>query len=133
MKLKANTCVKAVIFTTVIVATTACGSPKSMYNWGGYSNNLLGYYKNQGTEQLQKFSSSLLVGIEKAEIDDTVPPGMYAEYGYTMLELNDANAASIYFQKEWEKWPESRFLMDKVMKRLTTRAPESVAPSSGDL
>lgn len=132
MKIKTNTYMKAVLFTALIVVTAACGGPKNMYNWSGYSNNLLGYYKNQDTEQLQKFSDSLLIGIEKAEVNDTVPPGMYAEYGYTKFELNDANTASIYFQKEWEKWPESRFLMEKVMKRLTTTRPEPASPSGDE-
>lgn len=129
MKLNANVGFKVVILTTLLAVTTACGGQNNMYNWGGYSNNLLGYYKNQDTEQLRKFSASLLAGIEKAEIDDSVPPGMYAEYGYTVLELDDANTASIYFQKEWEKWPESRFLMEKVTKRLTTTTPEKLTPS----
>jgi len=103
-----------------------------MYKWGGYSNNLLGYYKNQDTEQSQIFSGTLLKAIEQGEIENTVPPGLYAEYGYTMLELDDANTASIYFQKEWEKWPESRFLMDKVMSRLTTTTPEASAPTTSE-
>ncbi|MCP5380788.1 MAG: DUF4810 domain-containing protein [Kordiimonadaceae bacterium] len=129
MKLVSMKCCKFIVFTVLIIMTSACGN-KSMYNWGGYSNNLLGYYKNMDDEQLQKFSDSLYEGIEKAEIKDNVPPGMYAEYGYTKLELNDANTAAIYFQKEWDKWPESRFLMEKVMKRLTTMAPEQTTPST---
>ena len=128
MELKKMSLAKAVIITALALITSACGGANTMYNWGGYSNNLLGYYKNQDDAQLEKFSTTLLEGIQKAEIDDTVPPGMYAEYGYTRLELNDANTASVYFEKEWEKWPESRFLMEKVMERLTTTTPEPAVP-----
>ncbi|MBT5767636.1 MAG: DUF4810 domain-containing protein [Kordiimonadaceae bacterium] len=128
MELKKKAGAKAVIITALALITTACGGANTMYNWGGYSNSLLGYYKNQDDAQLEKFSNTLLEGIQKAEIDDTVPPGMYAEYGYTRLELNDANTASVYFEKEWEKWPESRFLMEKVMERLTTTTTEPAVP-----
>ena len=128
MKLTNKTGAEAMTIIALVLITSACNGANNMYNWGGYSNSLLGYYKNQDDAQLAKFSNTLLEGIQKAEIDDTVPPGMYAEYGYTRLELNDANTASIYFEKEWEKWPESRFLMEKVMKRLTTTTPESTAP-----
>jgi len=47
-----------------------------------------------------------------------VPPGLYAEYGYALLELGDEQAALAYFAKEQETWPESAYLMTKVISRL---------------
>ena len=79
-------------------------------------------------EQLVPMTVQVMGDVTISKTLDTVPPGMYAEYGYTRLELNDANTASVYFEKEWEKWPESRFLMEKVMERLTTTTTEPAVP-----
>ena len=76
----------------------------------------MSYYKNPG--ELEKFAERLLEDIEKAETSGRMPPGLYAEYGYAMLEMGDARTAIVYFQKERDLWPESAFLMEAVIRRL---------------
>lgn len=110
-------------YTTTVVAAcfatllSGCGI-KNMYEWDGYSAHLLSYYKNP--EELQKFSEKLYKGIQKAEQANMVPPGIYAEYGYLKLAMNDMSTAAIYFAKEKEKWPESTYLMDKALGKITS-------------
>lgn len=104
-----------------------------MYSWGGYSAELLDYYKNPG--EGAKFAERLEKDIENAEKKDRVPPGLYAEYGYMMLELGEVNTAVIFFTKEKDKWPESAHLMDTVIGQLAKVVPARarVPEDAGDL
>jgi|JI10StandDraft_1071094.scaffolds.fasta_scaffold312693_3 hypothetical protein len=111
----------------------ACSTPKTMYDWGNYSSALLVY--SQNPQATKAFADKLAVDIEKAEAKNRVPPGMYAEYGYAMLELNQDQQALAYFAKERDKWPESAMLMNGLIARVnrikpaTTSLPDS-APAA---
>ena len=94
-----------------------------MYYWGSYSSNLNNYYKNPG--EREKFVERLHKDMEKAEQKNQVPPGIYAEYGYMMLETGNTEQAVAYFGKERDKWPESSILMNKLIERLNNIATTS--------
>lgn len=42
---------------------------------------------------------------------DTVPPGIYAEYGYSLFQIGEYPDAIQYFEKEKSAWAESVPLM----------------------
>ena len=107
---------RGILVGALALALGACASNQSMYEWGSYQHDLLSYSKNP-TEG-KKFSAALAVNLEKAEAAHKVPPGMYAEYGYTLLDAGDAKGAVVYFGKERDRWPESVTLMNKVIDRL---------------
>ena len=108
---------KIAILAVCCAALAACAE-KSLYSWNGYSSELLSYYKNPGEQQ--KFADRLLEDIEKAEEENAVPPGLYAEYGYMMLELGNTQEAVVYFEKEQQKWPESALLMGNIIGRVVS-------------
>lgn len=96
----------------------------TLYEWGSYSQDLLVYAKNpQGAKE---FSERLRRNITAAERKGKVPPGMYAELGYVMVELGDDREAIQWFQKEQDKWPESASLMSGIIKRLSRPVGDSV-------
>lgn len=110
----------------LLLGLGACAQPKTMYTWGGYSGNLLGYYKN--SYSLEQYSQKLRASIEQAEAKGKVPPGIYAEYGYALLETGDSQQALVYFAKESEAWPESAVFMSKIIGRLqATPQPEAAS------
>jgi hypothetical protein len=47
---------------------------------------------------------------------------MYAEYGYALYEQGKITEAVVYFQKESDKWPESKVFMSKVIAIAQKRA-----------
>jgi hypothetical protein len=51
-----------------------------------------------------------------------VPPGIYAEYGFVMYEEGNNQQAVFYYQKEADKWPESRAFMTKLIAISNSRA-----------
>jgi hypothetical protein len=108
---------RAILLGALALGLSGCVSaPQSLYEWGSYQKDLLRYSKNPG--ETKKFSDSLLVTIQKAETAHRVPPGLYAEYGYTLLDQGDVNGATSYFVKERDLWPESAELMNRLIGRL---------------
>ena len=99
-----------------------------LYEWGTYSHDLLHYAKNPSEER--KFSDALLVDVQKAEAVHKVPPGLYAEYGYTLLDLGDARGATDYFGRERDHWPESAPLMSRLIVRINAAPPRAEASAT---
>jgi hypothetical protein len=75
--------------------------------------------------------------VMRAEEEGRVPPGIYAEYGFLLLEQGDRRTAVQYFQKEAAKWPESRMLMEKMIavaeKRFTKPGAPDQPPPAGSV
>lgn len=109
-----------------VVVLGACAGKPTLYEWNGYQAQLLNHYQNP--QEVSEFADALAGDIEAAEAVGRVPPGLYAEYGYVLLQLGDSGTAVGWFAKERDAWPESAFLMDKIIVRLS--AP---AESAGDL
>lgn len=107
---------KGFVAALLLTGMSACATQETLYSWNGYNAELLSYYKNPS--ELNLFAERLLEDIEAAEIDGRIPPGLYAEYGYAMLELGDARTAVVFFGKERDMWPEAVFLMTAVISRL---------------
>ena len=105
----------------VLFSLSACGQTNTLYDWNGYNRELLAYYKSPVEQSL--FAEKLFEDIEKAEITDTVPPGLYAEYGYIAMQMGETDTAIIFFTKERNAWPEAVFLMDNVIRRLGGASP----------
>lgn len=97
--------------------------PQTQYNWGNYEDGLFNYYKDP--EALDALMEALDATIAKGEADkpvppgQRVPPGLYAEYGYLLMVNGRRDEAAIYFNKEKSIWPESTFLMDKLIAAAT--------------
>ena len=119
---------RGIVLCSLLLASACVTAPKPLYYWGDYQKALLSYAKNP--QEVQKFADQLKFTIEKAEIQDAVPPGVYAEYGYALLELNQAPEAIVFFGKERAKWPESVPLMTRLIDRLSNTGPVPFDPSA---
>lgn len=95
----------------ILVLLAGCTSDK--YAWNNYDDKLYAYYKNP--DELEKFAAHLKETIAIGERDDTLPPGIYAEYGYLLYEMQNFSEAIVYFDKERARFPESQFLMAKMI------------------
>lgn len=118
---------KGIMSVAFAAALAGCGGQKPLYSWGDYPSALLSYSKNP--DQRDKFAEKLEEVIRKSEAKKNVPPGIYAEYGYVLLEKGNTVDAIAYFGKERDHWPESSAFMTKIITKLSTRASEQ-APSS---
>lgn len=98
------------------MALVGCASPP-LYQWGGYDDLLYQSYKSPDrTEAMRVGLEAHLTALEKSK--QPIPPGLYAEIGTIYLERGDRNTAVTYYKKERQTWPESKTLMDSMIKTL---------------
>ncbi len=115
-----------------------CG-PKTLYTWRGYDDSLYAHYKNP--QDHAKHIERLQTIVTQNETDGVkMPPGVYAEYGYALLEESRFDESVTYFKKEKETWPESAVIMEKMIrnvgrlqgtKKSATGGNQSAAPAGG--
>jgi hypothetical protein len=106
--------------------------PKTLYAWNGYDETVYRHYKNPQDREawVEALKTAIL---ENEQEGRKMPPGLYAEYGYALYEEGAFPQAIVYFQKEKEKWPESRLLMEKMIRnaeRQAGRPSPARAPAS---
>jgi hypothetical protein len=116
----------------VALAGTGCLARSTTYHWGSYDETLYKHYKDPLDREA--WVGGLKTTILDAEQDGRrVPPGLYAELGYALLEEGQTKEAVGYFEKEKTKWPESGVLMDKMIRNAQQRgakAPGARTPAS---
>jgi hypothetical protein len=101
----------------VIALLAGCASQqKPMYYWGNYSHTLYEYKKHPSDESFSEHMKCLddVIKVSK-ENNLRVPPGVYAEYGYYMLEMGKNEEAVGYFRLEEQAYPESTQLMERLI------------------
>jgi hypothetical protein len=107
-----------------LLALTACAAPQNKkYEWGGYEQALYGYYKAPANaDELVASIDATIATAEKAS--RPVPPGLYAEHGFLMLQQGKNQEAAGLFAKEKSRWPESTALMNRMIKLAEAKSSE---------
>jgi hypothetical protein len=112
------------------LSASACSGPTSYYYWGRYPETLYAHYS--APQQREAWIEGLKTTILEAEQEGRkMPPGVYAEYGYALFEEGQTAEAIAYYQKERALWPESRFLMDKLIRNAEQRGRQPKPPTQG--
>jgi hypothetical protein len=106
----------------VILCGLLCGGCTT-YKWGNYEDKLLAHYKTPDVAKLQASLESLAKDAERCK---KVPPGLYAEVGYLLYEMDKNDRAIEYFEKEKTLWPESQFVMDKMIRNARNGSKKQV-------
>jgi hypothetical protein len=117
---------RPVLLVLLVVAASGCASQSSMYHWGAYDSALYGHYRKPA--EREAWVEALKTALLEAEREGRrVPPGLYAEYGYALLEEGKSKEAVTYFEKEKAKWPESTVLMQKMIRNAGQRPIQPAA------
>ncbi len=93
-----------------------CATDNDLYYWGNYEKTLYRHYRTP--DDMAELVGEIGTIIEKGEELGRVPPGLYAEYGYLLLELGESGRATIFFEKEKATWPESTYFMDAMLRAM---------------
>lgn len=125
--------VSAAAAVAACVALAGCG-PENLYTWGTYDAAMYKYAQDDTTQA--DFQAALLKVIEDNEgAGKRMPPGIYAEYGYQLLEQHRTGDAIAFFEREKATWADSAGFMDTMIayarggKSLQTpAAPAAAAP-----
>ena len=95
-----------------------CSSP-DLYQWGDYDEWLYKDYKNPVNHDERLFTelSAFMEEYESRENPSTKPmaPGLYAEYGFLLMQRGEYTKAIEYYNKEKALWPESAVFMDSMI------------------
>ncbi len=124
------------IFVVFLIGIFFAGCiPQKMYHYGNYSQTLYSFEKNQNDEALVNHKQELEKIISESEVKNLpVPPGIYAELGYIYLKANNSKEAIRLFQLESQLFPESKYLMDRLIQSAKAReSSESDASDSSNL
>jgi hypothetical protein len=104
-----------------LLVLTACAAPQKKYEWGGYEQSLYEYYKAPASlNALVASIDATIINAEKA--NRPVPPGLYAEHGFLLLQQGRHQEAAGLFTKEKARWPESTALMNRMIKLAETKS-----------
>ncbi|WP_321413627.1 DUF4810 domain-containing protein [uncultured Desulfobacter sp.] len=104
---------------------------KEMYYFGDYSQTLYSLEKDQNETALVAHQQELEKIITESDKQNTpVPPGIYAELGFILIQKNQPKEAIPLFQAEAKQYPESSILMKRLVRMATKEdAPESDSDS----
>jgi hypothetical protein len=97
-----------------VALLSACVAPPK-YNWGSYDNSLYGYYRDP-TKMASHVAEMESIIRSSEQTGKKVAPGIYAEYGYLLMQEGKADAALAQFEKEKTSWPESAQLMSSMIR-----------------
>lgn len=110
----------------VALVLSGCASKSPpLYEWGGYDALLYRSYKEPSTVEanVQKLEAHVLK-LEMAK--QKVAPGLYADLGTMFLQAGNREKALANFAKERDAWPESKGLMDAMIKSAQANAKQEV-------
>lgn len=93
----------------------SCGTKRKaeLYSWYGYSNAMRSYSINPSYEKMLDLRDEYEKMIHNQRGKrKTVPPGVYADYGYLLLKTGNRAEGVAALRREQELYPESRKLVE---------------------
>lgn len=111
---------KKIIFISIIVFLLAsCTTQKPLYSWGKYEITSYNYLKNSDEKSTQELIETYQKIIEKQKGSrGVVPPGVYADYGFILLQANKTEEGKALLLKEIALYPESKIFIDRILKMI---------------
>jgi hypothetical protein len=111
----------SLLMMAIAASVALSGCVQTKYSWGKYDTALYSYYQDGG--KAADYQTALEGAIKNAEVTNKpVAPGLYAEYGYLLMQQKRDSEAVAYFEKEKKAWPESSRFMDGMIKMASDSA-----------
>ena len=110
----------ALFFAAVPLAfLSSCGTT-SLYNWSSYTNDTYQYVKKGDDESSGKLLETYqkIIDDQQKTVRQTVPPGIYGDYGYFLVKAGKIEEGKEFLNKEKELYPESALFIDSILKKI---------------
>ena len=112
---------KGILIIGAVFLLTSCDSEKKLYSWQKYEVASYNYLKYSDEKSLEDLIANYKLIISKQKGSrKTVPPGIYADYGFILLQSGKTEEGSAMLQKEIELYPESKIFIDRILKMSKT-------------
>ena len=101
--------------------SAADADKNSVYNWDDYSTVTYDYVRNKDDASRKKMAkqyNKIMKLNSGEESSQQVPPGIYADYGYMLVEDGKEEEGLEYLRKEIELYPMSEPFLKKIIERI---------------
>jgi len=114
----------ALLLALAIAGPAEAKDPPRLYYWSTYEQEMfLAYDQPDDEDRQMKLAATLLRIIQKSdEAGRKPPPGVVADYGYFLYQRGEYYSAIDHFRREAKLWPESKTLMDRMIRRAQEEA-----------
>ena len=108
----------------VLFLISSCAPPTSLYTWGSkkkynYYNASYNYLKVNNEQSIDILKSSYIDIINNQKgTRKTVPPGIYADYGFLLFSLNENEKGVEMLKQEMILYPESTIFITRILNML---------------
>jgi hypothetical protein len=101
----------------IAICFASCTTQKPLYSWHQYNTASYNYLKNANEKSTQQLIETYQKIIEKQKgTRNSVPPGIYADYGFILLQANKTKEGKAMLMKEIELYPESQLFINRIFK-----------------
>jgi len=95
----------------------SCTSSKPFYYWGTYDVSSYNYLKNSDDKSMQELIANYMtITGSSNSIRQVAPPGIYADYGFLLLQNGKIEEGNSMLEKEIALYPESKVFIDRIIK-----------------
>jgi hypothetical protein len=110
---------KILFIASCVLWLVGCAPQTTLYNWGKYQEASYSYVKTNTDEDLEKLLKEYQYVIENQKAGrKTVPPGIYADYGYLLVKQGKIKEGIDMMKMEIALYPESAVFIEGIIKRL---------------
>ena len=108
---------KISIFPILLILISSCEVQKPLYSWGKYEAASYSYLKKNDENATQKLIDAYEKVINKQNGSrGVVPPGIYADYGFILIQADKIEEGKVMLEKEIALYPESKIFIDRILK-----------------
>lgn len=117
MKKSLVNAIKIAAISSLALFAMSCTSTE-LYSWYNYQSDYYHYLKNADEKSQEKLLQTYKLIIDRQrDIRGVVPPGIYADYGWLLLQKGKAEEGKEMLMKEIELYPESEVFVGTLLKR----------------
>lgn len=103
----------------VILLSSCTSSNSTLYSWYDYQKVEYKYEKEPNKQTLEELLNTYEKIINKQkDTRNTVPPGIYADYGWLLIKSGSREQGVLMLEKEMELYPESESFILGIIERL---------------
>lgn len=106
------------LFVLVALAAVACTTQKPLYNYAGYDEAIYTYTKNSDEKSVEQLLAVYEQMIKKTGSRQVPPPGLYADYGFLLIQKGEVEKGKELLKKEIALYPESTHFVGLILKRV---------------
>ena len=111
---------KLLIFSISVILLASCTYTKPLYSWNNYDVSSYNFLKNNDEKSSQELIKSYETIIAKQKGSrQVVPPGIYADYGFMLMQSGKNEEGNAMIEKEMALYPESKIFIDRIIKMQT--------------